>query len=409
MEPSSSNRTALRNITLLQVFQFLKSLQFFGAIAVPFYLEWGGLDYTRMFILEGAFSLFMFVLEVPTGTIADRFGRKWSMILGALCSGIALMIFGLVRSYPLFFVANFLCALGMTCISGADQALLYDTLLSEGRSDEGRRILSRFQAIGTVGLLVGFPAGSLIAGSSLVPRPQSLALTFVLSGIVFALSAIPLLLLIEPARAEKVHRPFHEGIEGIRALLRPGDLRRFTLNYALISATGFFMFWFYQSLAREAAVQVAWNGVFGAGINVAGMILLWNASRLEVRLGLPRLLLTTALVPGLLYLGLGIFRAPLFAFPAAFLIAGMKMLRAPLLSDLINRVVESRNRATMLSGVSMLERAVVFILYPLVGAAADRSLSTAFFGLGAATLLFAMLSHLPSAARAGNGVPAGRS
>ncbi len=388
------------NVSLLQIFQFMRGLQLFGAVAVPFYLEWGGLDYTRMFVLEGAFSLFMFLLEVPTGTIADRFGRKVSLVVGALVTGTALLIFGLVRSYALFFVANFLCAVGMTCMSGADQALLYDTLLAEERPEEGRRILSRFQAIGTIGLLVGFPVGSLIAGSSIVPRPQSLALTFVLSGAVLLLSAIPLLFIVEPPRAEKVQRPLRAGIEGVRALLKPGDLRRFTLNYALISATGFFMFWFYQSLAREASVPVAWNGLLGAGINVVGVILLWNASRLEARFGLPRLLLASALLPGILYLGLGTFRAPSFAFPAAFLIVGMKLLRAPLLSDLINRVVESRNRATMLSGVSMLERAVVFILYPLVGAAADRSLSIAFFGLGAATLAFAILSRLPVGARA---------
>ena len=91
---------AARNLRLLYAFQALRSLELFGAISVPFYLEWGGLDYTRMFVLEGAFALFMFVLEVPTGTIADRFGRKWSLVAGALFSGAAFMMFGLVRSYP---------------------------------------------------------------------------------------------------------------------------------------------------------------------------------------------------------------------------------------------------------------------------------------------------------------------
>jgi len=123
--------------------------------------------------------------------------------------------------------------------------------------------------------------------------------------------------------------------------------------------------------------------------------MLWYAARLEATLGLPRLLLATAVVPGLLYLGLGAVRAPAFALPAAFVIVGLKLLRAPLLSDLINRLVASDNRATILSGVSMLERLVVFLLYPMVGWAADRSLSLAFAGLGAVTLLFAALSRLP--------------
>ena len=85
------------------------------------------------------------------------------------------------------------------------------------------------------------------------------------------------------------------------------------------------------------------------------------------------LLAITALLPGFLYLGLGLIRTPAFAFPAAFVIVGLKLLRAPLLSDLINRLVESRNRATVLSGVSMFERAAIFVLYPLVGWDAAKS------------------------------------
>ena len=383
--------TVERNLRLIYVFQLLKSLQLFGAVTVPFYLEWGGLDYTRMFVLEGAFSFFVFVLEVPTGTIADRFGRKWSLVLGAAFSGIAFAMFGLVRSYPWFFVANLLCAVGETCISGADQALIYDTLLVANRAAEARRALTRVQAIGNTGMLVGFPLGSLLAGASFLPRPQSLALVFFLSGVVFALAVVPLFFITEPARAEPMRYPLREGVEGVRLLLAPGRLRRLTFSYATISATGFFMFWFYQSLAREVALPLTWNGPVGAGLNLLGMILLWNAERLERRLGLTRLLTITAVLPGLLYLGLAIFRPPVFAFSAAFVIVGMKLLRAPLLSDLINQLVESRNRATTLSGVSMIERAVVFTLYPLVGLAADRSLSLAFAGLGMVTLLFAVV------------------
>jgi MFS family permease len=396
-----------RDLRLLYLFSFLKNLMLFGAVAVPFYLEWGGLDYTRMFLLEGAFSLFVFLLEVPTGTIADRFGRKWSLVVGSLFSGAAFMMFGLVRSYPLFFVANFLCAIGGACISGADQALLYDRLLVAGRAEDGGRVLARYQAFGTAGIMVGFVLGSFLAGCGLLPRPRSLALVFFASGVAFLLAAVPLLFLREPARTEKLHHPLREGLDGMRTLLAPGELRRLAFNYATISATGFFMFWFYQSLAAEAAVPLAGYGVLGAGLNLLGMLLLWKVAALEARLGLGRLLLGTALVLALCYLALAFFRPAGFALPAAFVIVGMKLLREPLLTDLINQRIGSRRRATLLSGVSMLERGVVFVLYPLVGLAADHSLSLAFAGLGALSLLFAVGFRGPRARQLPSSVQAG--
>lgn len=386
----SDTTTLARDLRLLYAFSLLKNLLLFGAISVPFYLEWAGLDYTRMFLLEGAYSLFVFLLEVPTGTIADRFGRKVSLVVGALFAAAAFMMFGLVRSYPLFFVANFLCAVGAACTSGADQALLYDRLLAANRADDGRRVLARYQAFGSAGIMIGFVLGSLLADAGILPRPQSLALVFFASGVVFLLAAVPLLFLREPARTEKIANPLRESIDGMRALLTPGELRRLAFNFATISATGFFMFWFYQSLAKEAHVPLAANGLLGAGLNLLGMLLLWKVAALEARVGLGRLLLGTALLLALSYLGLAAFRPAAFALPAAFVIVGMKLLRAPLLGDLMNKRIDSRRRATILSGVSMLERAVVFLLYPLVGLAADRSLSLAFAGLGVVSLLFAL-------------------
>jgi MFS family permease len=397
MKPDTT--TLARDLHLLYTFSFLKNLLLFGAVTVPFYLEWGGLDYTRMFLLEGAYSLFVFLLEVPTGTIADRFGRKWSLVVGTLFAGVAFMMFGLVRSYPLFFVANFLCAVGAACTSGADQALLYDRLLAAERADDGRRVLARYQAFGSAGIMIGFVLGSLVASAGLLPHPRSLALVFFLSGVVFLLAAVPLFFLREPARTEKLKNPLREGFDGMRTLLAPGELRRLALNFATISATGFFMFWFYQSLAREAHVPLAFNGMLGAGLNLLGMLLLWKVTVLEKRIGLGSMLLGSALLLGLGYVGLAAYRPAAFALPMAFVIVGMKLLRAPLLNDLMNKLIDSRRRATILSGVSMLERAVVFLLYPLVGLAADCSLSWAFAGLGAVSLLFAVGLRIPKPAQ----------
>jgi MFS family permease len=61
---------------MIYLFSFLKSLEFFGAVAVPFYLQRMEFSYTQMFLMETIFSVCLFLFEIPTGVVADRWGRK---------------------------------------------------------------------------------------------------------------------------------------------------------------------------------------------------------------------------------------------------------------------------------------------------------------------------------------------
>jgi len=65
------------------------------------------------------------------------------------------------------------------------------------------------------------------------------------------------------------------------------------------------------------------------------------------------------------------------------------MVRVPVLNEFINRHIESENRATVISSVSLLERSVTFLLYPLVGLLTDASVDYALWLLGGMCLVFA--------------------
>ena len=153
----------------LYAFGFLVNLQFFGALAVPFYLDRLRFGYAEMFSLEALFAICVMAFEIPTGVIADRFGRKRSLFLGAIAFGAGFALFGVVRSLPLLALAEVVCALGMSLLSGADRALLYEAAKAAGREDDASKIAARYDAFGTAGMLVAFPAGTLFAGSGIVP------------------------------------------------------------------------------------------------------------------------------------------------------------------------------------------------------------------------------------------------
>jgi hypothetical protein len=245
----------------------------------------------------------------------------------------------------------------------------------------------------TAGIVIGFPLGSMFAGSGFLPYPESLRWVFVATGAAFLCSAAFALFLTEPERESPKGSFLRAGIDGVRFIFGARRMRSFSLNYILISAMTFFMYWFYQSLLRDAGFGVGANGFVGAGFNLFATFLLLNAARIEKALTLKRLLFVSSLAPGLLYLALAFNRSALVALPAAFLIIGFKHLRAPILSDLMNAEIDSSNRATVLSGISMLERALIMAFYPLLGFLADRSLSLTFLLLGASTVAFALFGR----------------
>jgi len=385
----------------LYVFSFLKSLNFFGAVTVPFYLYRVKLDYGRMFLLEAVFSASMMLLEIPTGIVADRWGRKISLAWGSGFLALSFLAFGVFRSFWVLLAAEIVCALGMTLVSGADKALLYETVQAGGSGEEPTTVFARYEAAGTAGMFVAFPAGSLFAGSGILGYGEALGFVFIATAIALGLAGA-IVLSVGERRSDRGREGFiRQGVQGFLYIFRIPQLRRFALDYSVISAFTFFMFWFYQSLLLRNKVSVGWLGFVGAGFNLVATLLLSATPAVRKRLGIGKSLVLSSLLPGLFYLAAGTLPGLGVALAAIFGVTTLRLFRAPMLSALMNEWIEDGNRATVLSGVSMIERVMIALLYPLVGALADRSLNLALLSLGAATVAGVLLLRMKRAAGAG--------
>jgi MFS family permease len=98
------------------------------------YLLQLGITQGQIGILQSFLFFSCVALEIPSGLLADRYGRKHSLILGFLglfISGIGFLLFSDFIPFALIF-----CLFGASIAmgSGADRALLYDNLLSENRT-----------------------------------------------------------------------------------------------------------------------------------------------------------------------------------------------------------------------------------------------------------------------------------
>ncbi len=382
------------NIHKSYIARFLSNLNFFGAISVPYFLDWLQVDYTKIFILQAWFILWIVLLEIPTGIVADKYGRKVSLALGVLFFGIDLLIFGFTRSYYVLYLAEFIGALGCALISGADKALIYDSLIELKKKKQGRYYLSRYEAAGTLGILISLPLGSLVAGSNFIPYPNSLAFTFILSALFSILAFFIYFSIKEPKRHEPTENFVKLGIDGLKQLYSNKILRAFAINSILISSITFFMFWFYQPLSGSIGIDVAYYGFIGAGYNLFAILLLFNVKRLGSLFGMKNILFYSALIPSVLFVGLAMSKNVYFVLLSIFLISGLKILRSPILSDFMNKHIESRNRATVLSSVSLLEKIMIAILYPIVGLLADITLSHALVFLGVLALIFTFITRI---------------
>src|SRR3989338_9896113 len=109
------------NIKKLYIFGFLYSLSFFGAISIPFFLDWGKLNYAQIFLIQLWFSFWLFILEVPTGVIADKIGRKMTLILSGFTASLGALLYGLFPNIYLFLLAELVFAIGMALRGGADK------------------------------------------------------------------------------------------------------------------------------------------------------------------------------------------------------------------------------------------------------------------------------------------------
>jgi len=85
-------------------------------------------------VLWAVYSITAFVFEVPTGAVADIYGRKFSTLVGYLVCGISLIGLFFSSQFALSLVFFFLWAVGGTFISGAMDAWIVDRLKARRKS-----------------------------------------------------------------------------------------------------------------------------------------------------------------------------------------------------------------------------------------------------------------------------------
>ena len=321
--------------------------------------------------------LLRIAIEVPSGYLADCLGRKLVLIAGSGVIALACGLYGLANSFSGFLVGELLIAIGAALISGADESLLYDSLLIERREGEFSFIWSRIRALEIRMGAVGFGVGSL-----LVMADERLP--WFASAIVFCAHLIVATRMHEPTRSRTSSEIGHFRtllIIGREQILSQTSVRRLLVCSAIVISLTQLGFWLAQPYFKQCGFDKAWNGLLLAGLGFAGGIFASKAHHFRSKMGVEGLANLTLPVIALSY----VLLANVFTLwgPGLLLLHQfVRGLHSVLFSAYLHRMVGSEFRTTVISLNSSLSQLCAGVLFVVAGASLRMvDLSTLFSAL----------------------------
>ncbi|MFY0614303.1 MAG: MFS transporter [Hyphomicrobiaceae bacterium] len=279
------------NIRLYPWFQFFRSLLFWQAIWFLYFQK--ELSAAEAILLAAIYDISTTALEVPSGYMSDRLGRRVTLIIAIAVkiTGALLLAFG--DTFAVFALAQILLGASMAFASGTDTSLLFESLVRENRSAEIQTHEQRAWRFGFTGLALSSITGGLLA--AIAPMWAFIA-TAAASGIALIIAAK----FQEPVHT-KEQALIRNGQTQLDAII--GAFRQPTLTWLFFLAAGMYTFShvpfvFGQPFILEVvnAAKLNIDASIVSGAVTATMMLIsvatsWLAPRLQTRFGVGRVFL----------------------------------------------------------------------------------------------------------------------
>ena len=325
-----------------------------GAAMYMMYILGEGLDHFTSNLPNLVYFMTIAALEMPTGSIADSFGRKRSFVLSCFLHAAGLFIYAAARNFWGFALAEFVIAMGTTCASGAFKAWLVDELDYHGYKVKQKKLDKIFSAEHFAGHLAA-AFGAVVGG---ILAEKDMALPWIVGGCIALCAGVFSMVMVkeksftpEGAFKDQVRQAwptmkaslgYARGNKTVRLIFALGAVQFLAVQAPNMKWQPFFSQGFGMSMVGLGLVFAGIRIALMAGISIAP----WLARRMENerRFFLALQLATAAGIIGAiscsgLPLVLSIFLAHEVA-RGAF---------DPILESWLNMNIPSRQRATLIS------------------------------------------------------------
>lgn len=359
---------------------------FWYAIWVFFYLKFT--DYSGIGIIETVSIISIVIFEIPTGAIADLFGKKYTLTIAFFFASLGNLIMAYSSNLERLLLSVIVMNFGYALFSGTFEAYIYDSLLVEGCEEKYDRILRKVRAIG-----IAFTGIAFISGGYLYKIDNKLP--FLLCAISFFIAMFFTFFLKEPA-IDSNKFSFRNYLNQIRigfhALFKT---KRMTMISIFLITISSIMVIDYEVLNDIQLYALGWNSTeMGYVLTISTIVLslaIIVSGKIIDRIGRKKSLLITTFLMSLSFL-----ISPVFGlYISTFLIILRRIfyeISKNISSGIINTYTESKNRSTAISTLNMISGLPYAVSAYFIGATIDKW-SVNFVVLTIGSLL--LLSLLP--------------
>lgn len=354
----------ISNIKNEYLYRFFSSFDITSAIWV-LYLGYKGMNLVQIGLLEGIFHVTGLLSEIPTGALADLFGRRRILIIGRMMSLISAIIMLFSNSFLGFAMGFILSAWGYNLNSGSEEALIYDTLKELKKEDEYLKIN------GKINLIIEISQGLAVFIGGILSQ-----IDFSISYITAIIVGIISLTFSFNFKEVDIRDDFEERItiinhfkKSMKVLKDNRKLLNIIMFFPIVYTFSAIVYFYGQQFLNDLgysrlniSIIFLLNGILSA----IGAILsdkIYKKYNASGWLSISMIISFLLILMGNISKELSIFTFLAIGFLTAIL--------QPISSKLINSMVESKQRATIISVESMFYSLMMIILFPVCGLIGD--------------------------------------
>lgn len=290
------------------------------------------------------------VMELPSGALADLIGRKYTIFLGFVAGAMSFLLFPIGSTFSYFLILALLVGISDAFRSGAEEAIIYDTLIETDHKSDFKSINANGNLIYQGGLIIATTLGGFIYSvNQFAP--------YIIYGISLFVGSLIVIMYVEPhidSVVFSVKNYLNQIVTGSKEIFKDTYTKYISLFYIFVGGIAWSSTLYFNAyLLIDLGFSDSMRGVLDAGMRLINVVLItlvlknekiFNPSR--TILFFPIIMLFGYLPAVLLkgFVGLPFIQAAMIATTARWII----------LTPLSNQAYSSKYRATAISFLSLL-------------------------------------------------------